>query len=167
MANIPSPKILELGCGEGGLSRKLLENHPTALVTVTDIDPTHVAAVAAGDLGTHPRATMREMDATAMDAPDGYYDLVVFSLSLHHLPPALAARVFAEGTRAGNKLLVTDASWPPVPIHLVVLAVLLPFGATCARLSCRQGDHRRVPHPTVGPDDGGRYQSRRANRQSP
>jgi SAM-dependent methyltransferase len=127
VANIPSPKILELGCGHGGLSRKLLENHPTAQVTVTDIEPTFVAAVAASDLGSHPRATVREMDATAIDAPDGYYDLVVFSLSLHHLPPALAARVFAEGTRAGNKLLIIDAPRPPAPLHLVVLAVTLPF----------------------------------------
>jgi SAM-dependent methyltransferase len=127
VANIPSPKILELGCGYGGLSRKLLENHPTAQVTVTDIDPMFVAAVAASDLGSHPRATVREMDATAIDAPDGHYDLVVFSLSLHHLPPAQAARVFAEGTRAGNKLLIIDPRRPRAPLHLVVLAVYLPF----------------------------------------
>ena len=151
----------------GGLSRELLEYHSTAQVTVTDIDPTLVAAVAASDLGTQPRATVREMDATAIDAPDGHYDRVMFSFSFPHLPPALTARVFAEGTRAGDKLLVTDASWPPVPLHLVVLAVMLPFGATCARLLCRHGDYRRVPHPTVGPDDGGRCQSRPANRQSP
>jgi SAM-dependent methyltransferase len=132
VANIPSPKILELGCGHGGLSRKLLESHPTAQVTVTDIDPTFVAAVAASDLGSHPRATVREMDATAIDAPDGYYDLVVFSLSLHHLPPALAARVFAEGTRAGNTLLIIDARRPPAPLHLVMLAVTLPFSGLSA-----------------------------------
>jgi SAM-dependent methyltransferase len=127
VANIPSPKILELGCGHGGLSRELLNNHPTAQTTVTDIDPKFVAAVAASDLGSHPRATVREMDATAIDAPDGYYDLVVFSLSLHHLPPAMAARVFAEGTRAGGKLLIIDARRPRAPLHLVMLAVLLPF----------------------------------------
>jgi hypothetical protein len=34
--------------------------------------------------------------------------LAVFALSLHHLQPALAARVFAEGTRAANKLLIID-----------------------------------------------------------
>jgi SAM-dependent methyltransferase len=127
VADIPSPKILELGCGHGGLSRELLENHSTAQVTVTDIDPKFVAAVAASDLGSHPRATVREMDATAIDAPDGYYDLVVFALSLHHLPPALAARVFAEGTRAGDKLLIIDARRPRAPLHVVALAVMLPF----------------------------------------
>jgi Methyltransferase domain len=99
---------------------------------VTDIDPTFVAAVAASDLGSHSRATVREMDATAIDAPDGYYDLVVFSLSLHHLPPALAARVFAEGTRAGNTLLIIDARRPPAPLHLVMLAVTLPFSGLSA-----------------------------------
>src|SRR6476620_6544341 len=54
VTDIASPKILELGCGLGGLSRKLLEYHPTAEVTVTDIDPEYVAAVAASDLGSHP-----------------------------------------------------------------------------------------------------------------
>ena len=127
VADVPSPKILELGAGLGGLSRKLLENHPTAQVTVTDIDPTFVAAVAADDLGSHPRATVREMDATAIDAPDGHYDLAIFALSLHHLPPELAARVFAEGTRAADKLLVIDLRRPPAPLHMMVLAAVLPF----------------------------------------
>jgi ubiquinone/menaquinone biosynthesis C-methylase UbiE len=127
VANVPSPKILELGSGHGGLSRKLLENHPTAQVTVTDNDPTSVAAIAAGDLGGHPRATVRQMDATAIDAPDRYYDLVVFALSLHHLPPALATRVFAEGTRAANKLFIIDVRRPRAPLHLVQLAAVLPF----------------------------------------
>jgi ubiquinone/menaquinone biosynthesis C-methylase UbiE len=127
VADVPSPKILELGSGLGGLSEKLLENHTTAQVTVTDIDPTFVAEVAAGDLGSHPRATVREMDATAIDAPDGYYDLAVFALSLHHLPPELASRVFAEGTRVANKLLIIDLRRPPAPLHVMVLGAVLPF----------------------------------------
>jgi ubiquinone/menaquinone biosynthesis C-methylase UbiE len=127
VADVPAPKILELGAGLGGLSRKLLENHPTAQVTVTDIDPTFVAGVAADDLGKHPRATVREMDATAIDTPDGHYDLAVFALSLHHLPPEQAARVFAEGTRAANKLFIIDLRRPRTPLHLAVLAVVLPF----------------------------------------
>ena len=38
VSDIPEPKILELGAGHGGLSRKLLEMRPTAQATVTDID---------------------------------------------------------------------------------------------------------------------------------
>ena len=71
VTDIASPKILELGSGLGGLSRKLLENHPTAQVTVTDIDPTFVAAVAAGDLGSHPRATCGKWTPPQSTPPTG------------------------------------------------------------------------------------------------
>lgn len=127
VADIASPKILELGCGLGGLSRKLLEDHASAQVTVTDIDPAFVTAVAASDLGSHPRATVREMDATAIEAPDGFYDLAVFALSLHHLAPEQAAKVFAEGTRAAKKLLIIDLRRWRAPLQLVQLALTLPF----------------------------------------
>lgn len=126
VAEIPSPKILELGCGLGGLSQALLQDHPSAQVTVTDIDPAFVA-IAADELGSHPRATVREMDATAIDAPDGSYDLAVFALSLHHLPPEQAARVFAEGTRAATKMLIIDLRRWRSPIHVAVLSPALPL----------------------------------------
>ncbi|OBJ15085.1 class I SAM-dependent methyltransferase [Mycobacterium colombiense] len=127
VSDIASPKILELGCGLGGLSRKLLEYRPTAQVTVTDIDPEFVAAIAASDLGSHPRAAVRQMDATAIDAPDRYYDLAVFALSLHHLAPEQAAQVFAEATRVAKKLIVIDLSRRPPPLQLMMLALILPF----------------------------------------
>lgn len=127
VADVDCPKILELGAGLGGLSHKLLEMHATAQVTVTDIDPSFVAAAAASEIGSHPRATVREMDATEIDAPEGHYDLAIFALSLHHLPPELAARVFAAGTRAARKLLIVDLPRPPVPLHIALLAVALPL----------------------------------------
>jgi ubiquinone/menaquinone biosynthesis C-methylase UbiE len=127
LADVANPKILELGSGHGGLARALLATHPTAHVTVTNIEPTSVSAIAAGDLGSHPRATVREMNATAIDAPDGSYDLAVFVMSFHHLPPALASRVFAEGTRAADKLLVIDLPRPPSILHILQLASMLPL----------------------------------------
>lgn len=127
LAEIPDPKILELGAGHGGLSRKLLEWHPTAELTVTDVDPASVAAIAAGDLGAHPRVTVRRMDATDIDAPDRHFDLAVFALSFHHLTPPQASRAFAEGTRVADTLLIIDLPRPPSPLHLARLAVMLPF----------------------------------------
>ncbi|MGH3436428.1 MAG: hypothetical protein ACRDRN_08155 [Sciscionella sp.] len=44
VSDIPNPRILELGAGHGKLSAKILELHPTATVTVSDLDPTSVAA---------------------------------------------------------------------------------------------------------------------------
>src|ERR1700755_1808935 len=80
VADVPDPKILELGAGHGGLSHKLRDWHPTAELTVTDIEVESVKAIAAGELGVHPRATVREMDATSIDAPDPHCDLAVFVL---------------------------------------------------------------------------------------
>lgn len=127
VADLDSPRILELGAGLGGLSRKLLEMHPTAQLTVTDIDPSFVAGIASSDLGNHPRVAVREMDATEIDASEGYFDLAVFALSLHHLPPEFASRVFAAGTNAAKKLLIVDLPRPPAPVHMALLAVVLPL----------------------------------------
>jgi SAM-dependent methyltransferase len=127
VADMPDPKILELGSGHGGLSRKLLEWHPTAELTVTDVETQSVKAIEASDLGDHARATVREMDATAIDVPDRHFDLAVFAFSFHHLPPSLASRVFAEGTRAAAKLLIIDLPRPPSPLHILRLAAMLPL----------------------------------------
>lgn len=127
VADVPDPKILELGAGHGGLSRKLLEQHPTARVTVTDINPTSVLNIAAGELGSHPRAKVQVADATEMDCPDRYFDLAVMALTFHHLRPAQAAQVIAEGTRVADKLMIIDMPRSPSLLHLVKLASFVPF----------------------------------------
>jgi ubiquinone/menaquinone biosynthesis C-methylase UbiE len=127
LADVADPKILELGAGHGALSRRLLEQHPTARITVSDIDPDSVASLAASDLGSHPRAVVRAVDATAIDAPDGAFDLAVFALSFHHLPPPLAARVLTEATRVAGQFMIIDMARPPAPLHLLRLATMVPF----------------------------------------
>lgn len=56
VSDIPSPRILEIGAGHGKLSAKILQLHPTATVTASDLDATSVANIAAGELGMNPRA---------------------------------------------------------------------------------------------------------------
>jgi hypothetical protein len=127
VAEVPDPKILELGAGHGALSRKLLEWHPTAELTVTDIEVPSVQAMSAGELGDDPRAIVKEMDATAIDVADRHFDLAVFALAFHHLRPSLASQVIAEGTRVADKLLIIDLPRPPWPLHLARLATMLPL----------------------------------------
>lgn len=106
--DIPNPRILELGAGHGKLSAKIVELHPTATVTISDLDPTSVANIAAGELGSNPRVRTQVVDATRIDAEDDSYDLVVFALAFHHLPPSVGAQAIAEATRAGRQFLVID-----------------------------------------------------------
>jgi SAM-dependent methyltransferase len=127
LADVADPRVLELGAGHGALSARILEQHPSATVTISDINADSAAAIAESEIGHHPRATVRTIDATAIDAPDGSFDLAVFALSFHHLPPAQAARVFSEGTRVAHKLLIIDLPRMPSLLHLIRLASLAPF----------------------------------------
>lgn len=106
--DVLEPRILELGAGHGELSEAILRMHPGARVTVSDLDPISVANIAAGDLGTHPRARVQVIDATAIDAEDNSYDLVVLAQAFHHLPPDTAVAAIAEATRVGQRFLVID-----------------------------------------------------------
>ena len=177
----PIPRSSSSAAGHGALSRKLLEWHPTAQLTVTDIELPSVQAIAGGDLGEHPRATVREMDATAIDVADRHFDLAVFVLAFHHLPPSLASDVIAEGTRVADKLLIIDLPRPPWPLHLravgddaAVRAVdpvrarrrdqlaahLQPVGAARPRRTRRPVDrHRAARRPDQRPGRGGEQDS--------
>jgi ubiquinone/menaquinone biosynthesis C-methylase UbiE len=108
VADIANPRILEIGAGHGRVSEQILKLHDTATVTASDLDPTSVANMAAGPLGSHPRARTQVVDATAIDAADATYDLVVFALAFHHLPPATACQAIAEATRVASRFLVID-----------------------------------------------------------
>ncbi len=129
VAGVADPAILELGAGHGALSRRILHEHPTARVTASDVDPDSVAGLAAGELGGDPRATVRTIDATAIDAADNSFDLAVFALSFHHLPPEQAARVLAETTRVAPVFVIIDLPRPPAALHLIRLATMAPLAA--------------------------------------
>jgi ubiquinone/menaquinone biosynthesis C-methylase UbiE len=127
VADLADPKVLELGAGHGALSRKLLAEHPTVRVTVSDLNAESVAAMAASELGRNPQAEVRTIDATDIDAPDGAFDLAVFALSFHHLPPTRAARVLAEATRVADRFIIIDLARPPAPLHVVKLVSMAPL----------------------------------------
>lgn len=129
VAGIAEPRILELGAGHGKLSQEILRQNPAARVTVSDLDPHSVATIAAGPLGRDPRATVRVVDAAAIDFDEDSFDLVVFAQSFHHLPPEVAARAIAEATRVGRQFLVIDLRRPPAPLLAVFPMITFPLMA--------------------------------------
>jgi len=139
VADITNPRILELGAGHGQLSAKLVELHPSATVTVSDLDPTSVANIAGGELGAHPRVRTQVIDASAIEADDGSYDLVVFATSFHHLPPATAMRAIAEGTRVGKRFLVIDLNRQSLPMLIFTKLILAPIAAAAVKARARFG----------------------------
>jgi ubiquinone/menaquinone biosynthesis C-methylase UbiE len=128
VSDTPAPRILELGAGHGRLSAEILELHPAATVTVSDLDPTSVGNIAR-ELGEQPRAQTRVIDATAIDAADDSYDLVIFAQSFHHLPPPAAAHAIAEGTRVGRRFLVIDLERQTAPWLLPAKLFMAPAAA--------------------------------------
>jgi SAM-dependent methyltransferase len=127
VADIANPRILEIGAGHGRLSEQILAQHPTATVTASDLDPTSVAKMAAGPLGSHPRAQTQVIDATAIDSDDASYDLVVFALAFHHLPPAAACWAIAEATRVAARFLVIDLRRESPLCILLAPIVMVPM----------------------------------------
>ena len=102
----PAPRVLEVGCGTGLLTRRLLPVLAGRWM-VTDVAPAMVAAAekAVGEFG----ALFRVMDGEHPDVAEGCVDLLVSNLAAQwftDLPAALAglARLLAPG---GRLLLTT------------------------------------------------------------
>lgn len=64
------------------------------------------------------------IDATAIDGHDHSYDLAVFALAFHHLPPTVACKAIAEATRVGKRFLIIDLKRQK-PLSFTLSSVLL------------------------------------------
>lgn len=155
-AGVDMPRVLELGAGHGELSRRIVRSTPSVHVTVSDVDTDFVAALRASDLGRHPQTEVRQVDATAIDAADLSWDVAVFALSLHHLPPEKVAAALRETTRVARTALFVDA-WRN-PLLLAVTPLFMVLGGwpmlhdgiiSIRRMYARQALHDLAASPTV------------------
>jgi len=73
----PAPRILDLGCGTGEITRRLAQRHPHASLVGVDILEGNLAIARRDSAELADRVEYRQGDAFALDFPDASFDLVV------------------------------------------------------------------------------------------
>jgi ubiquinone/menaquinone biosynthesis C-methylase UbiE len=110
----PGVAVLDVGTGPGVLLDELAKHRPD--LTVTGVDPSaDMIAAARRKLARFgDRATAVTGDAADLPFPDGSFDLIVSSLSLHHWDrPADAGRELARVLRPGGRICIYDVPAAP------------------------------------------------------
>jgi SAM-dependent methyltransferase len=98
----PAPLVLDLACGTGSITRRLLERVPTARSIAVDIDPA-LLAIAQASLGSDDRVQLVTANLLDPDWPAALpatsFDAVVTATALHWLPEAALRRLYADLAR--------------------------------------------------------------------
>jgi SAM-dependent methyltransferase len=143
-------EVLEVGCGPGHLSIRLARQHGLE-VTGLDLDPAMIARARANtdrpEAGDQRRPEFLVGDVAALAFPDGSFDLVVSTLSMHHwADPTAALAEIGRVLRPNARALIWDLR-PSVRPHL--------FGPRHADLpdpvQHARGARLRVVHATPWP----------------
>ena len=115
-----SGQVLDVGCGPGHLANRLARDHGLE-VSGLDLDPMMVERARANAVQTvvaERRPTFVVGGVAALPFPDGSFDLVVSTLSMHHW--AEATRGLAEigrVLRPGGRAVIWDIRHGVVPLH--------------------------------------------------
>jgi SAM-dependent methyltransferase len=140
----PGPLILDLGCGPGSLSVRLLERIPDATVVAIDADPVMLALAQAAYGGTRGLrfvpADLRVPGWPARLELDRPADAAVSTTALHWLSPDDLRAMYAELARVlrpGGLLLNGD--------HLAVDESASPVLARLNQALLDREDRRRFP----------------------
>jgi SAM-dependent methyltransferase len=92
-----SPRVLDLACGCGSITSRILVHFPAATVVAADIDPV-LLRIAQGVFQGDARVTLAEIDLRRDDwaesLPKGDFDAVISATALHWLAPEKLAEVY-------------------------------------------------------------------------
>jgi SAM-dependent methyltransferase len=132
----PGGKLLEVGSGPGRLAVRLAREAPSMTLTGVDISPAMVerAARRTAGAGLSERVQFRVGDVGALPLPDGEFEGVVSTLSLHHWSdPASGLAEIYRVLKPGGEAQIYDLAhglWPPGRSgdRLAQLAAASPFG---------------------------------------
>jgi SAM-dependent methyltransferase len=114
-------RILEVGCGPGHLSIRLARQHGLD-ATGVDLDPAMIERARANagrsseDDGGRP--LFLAGDVASLPFPDGSFDLVVSTLSMHHwADPTAGLAEIGRVLRRGGRVLIWDLRPGGIPFH--------------------------------------------------
>jgi SAM-dependent methyltransferase len=115
----PRPLVVDLACGTGTISRRLLERFPEARAIAVDVDPA-LLTIARASLRDDARVRFVRADladpAWAGRLPETQVDAVLTATALHWLPESLLRRVYRDlvgVVRPGGVLANADQMAPP------------------------------------------------------
>jgi ubiquinone/menaquinone biosynthesis C-methylase UbiE len=107
--------VLDVGTGPGVLLVELAARRTDLGMTGVDLSADMAAAAGRNLARFGDRATVQVGDVTALPFPDGSFDLIVSSLSVHHWDdPAAAVPELARVLRPGGRVYVYDFPFAPL-----------------------------------------------------
>lgn len=113
-------RVLEVGCGPGRLSIRLARDHGID-VTGLDLDPAMIErarANAARSSGHGRQPSFVVGDVASLSFPDGTFDLVISTLSMHHWSdPTTGLDEIARVLRPDGRAVVWDFRRGRIPFH--------------------------------------------------
>lgn len=114
-------RVLEVGCGPGHLSILLARRHGLD-VTGVDLDPAMIERARANaerpGYGDERRPSFLVGDVASLGFPDGSFDLVVSTLSMHHwADPSAGLAEIGRILRPDGRALIWDLRRGIVPFH--------------------------------------------------
>ena len=130
VADIPTPRLLDLGCGTGALAKLVLRQVPRAQLTCVDLS-SEMLGVAGKRLGA--AAKLVAADAERLPFCDSSFDAAWCNDSFHHYPDPERAAFQAWRVLAPGGTLVIGDAWQPAPARAIMNA-WMPYS--------REGDVR-------------------------
>lgn len=113
----PASKILEVGCGEGAVTERLVQIYQNSEITGIDITP-QVGRMFQGDKSrvTFKQQTIKDF----VTESDSNYDLLILSDVMHHVPSEMHQDLLIDAKQAlkpGGLLVLKDWERTKTPIH--------------------------------------------------
>jgi ubiquinone/menaquinone biosynthesis C-methylase UbiE len=131
-------EVLDVGTGPGILLVELARRRPDLRLTGIDLSADMISAATRNVARYADRVKTRVGDVTALDYPDGSFDLVISSFSLHHWDhPEAAVPELARVLRPGGRLRIYDFRYAPYHI-------LIDTAATHSLFTAEPPQHKEI-----------------------